>query len=259
MTRATCQVPYWLVCSHCSAEEEHTEGLPRLHCSGADSPVSSSYSELRQAQHHVLAGHVPVLPGHVGAFPPHHQEGDYEPVIPPKVPAATSAPGGGQQKHFKSLSGSSSESTDYLGTCVKCGDRIVGEGTGCSAMGRPYHILCFTCSGIQQLLSVGSLPLTPALQSAGCGCRGSPSTRWTPPRTARPATWARWSGAASATSPSWTGSCGLQVGRMSHGNTPLPSVSRQAVPPQLLHLRGLHQESGWNSLHCGRCKPDPLH
>ena len=152
MPRATCQVPYWLVCSHCSADEEHTEGLPRLHCSGADSPVSSSYSELRQAQHHVLAGHVPVLPGHVAAFPPHHQEGDYEPVIPPKVPAATSAPGGGQQKHFKSLSGSSSESTDYLGTCVKCGDRIVGEGTGCSAMGRPYHILCFTCSGTRLLL-----------------------------------------------------------------------------------------------------------
>ena len=30
--------------SHCSAEEEHTEGLPNL----GDSPVSSSYSELRQ-------------------------------------------------------------------------------------------------------------------------------------------------------------------------------------------------------------------
>ena len=30
--------------SHCSAEEEHTEGLPSL----GDSPVSSSYSELQQ-------------------------------------------------------------------------------------------------------------------------------------------------------------------------------------------------------------------
>ena len=52
----------------------------------------------------------------------------------------------GVLKHFKSLSNSSSDS-DYLGTCVKCAEKIVGEGTGCSAMGRPYHILCFTCSG----------------------------------------------------------------------------------------------------------------
>ena len=33
----------------------------------------------------------------------------------------------------------------------------------------------------------------------------------------------------------------------------------QAISSQLFHLRGLHQESGWNSLHCGCCKPDPLH
>ena len=112
--------------SHCSAEEEHTEGLP--HLPGGDSPVSSSYSELRQAH--------PVLQYN------NNMEGDYEPVLPPKGVSILSA----QQKHFKSLSNSSSDS-DYLGTCVKCGERIMGEGTGCSAMGRPYHIQCFTCSG----------------------------------------------------------------------------------------------------------------
>ena len=71
-----------------------------------------------------------------------NREGDYEPVLPPKGVSILSA----QQKHFKSLSNSSSDS-DYLGTCVKCGERIIGEGMGCSAMGRPYHIHCFTCSG----------------------------------------------------------------------------------------------------------------
>ena len=93
--------------------------------------MSSSYSELRQA--HILAGHIPALPQYNN-----NTEGDYEPVIPPK--------GAPVMKHFKSLSNCSSDS-DYFGTCVKCGDRIVGEGTGCSAMGRPYHILCFTCAG----------------------------------------------------------------------------------------------------------------
>ena len=111
--------------SHCSAEEEHTEGLP--HLPGGDSPVSSSYSELRQA--HPLQYN-------------NNMEGDYEPVLPPKGVSILSA----QQKHFKSLSNSSSDS-DYLGMCVKCGERIMGEGMGCSAMGRPYHIHCFTCSG----------------------------------------------------------------------------------------------------------------
>ena len=34
---------------------------------------------------------------------------------------------------------------DSFGPCSKCLELIVGEGTGCSAMGRLYHIKCFTC------------------------------------------------------------------------------------------------------------------
>ena len=107
--------------------------------------MSSSYSELRQAHPHILAGQIPSFS--------HNMEGDYEPVIPPQgaLNTGAGAGAGGQQKHFKSLSSSSSDS-DYLGTCVKCGERIVGEGTGCSGMGRPYHILCFTCAGETLLL-----------------------------------------------------------------------------------------------------------
>ena len=119
--------------SHCSAEEEHTEGLP--HLPGGDSPVSSSYSELRQANTLLQYNN--------------NMEGDYEPVLPPK---GVSLLAGAQQKHFKSLSNSSSDS-DYLGMCVVCGERIMGEGTGCSAMGRPYHIQCFTCSGNRRRVS----------------------------------------------------------------------------------------------------------
>lgn len=32
-----------------------------------------------------------------------------------------------------------------LGECCKCGQKIVGEGSGCTAMSKVYHISCFTC------------------------------------------------------------------------------------------------------------------
>jgi len=106
------------------------------------SPVSSSYSELRQAN--LLAGQQQLQ--QQLQFQQVQGGNIYEPV----QPNGPSAQIGGfvnrtGKGHFKSLSSSSSDS-DYFGTCVKCMDRIVGEGTGCSAMGRLYHIQCFTCS-----------------------------------------------------------------------------------------------------------------
>ena len=83
-----------------------------------------------------------LLNGDFTVFPQFGQPGDggiYEPVLPPKGGILSL-----QQKHFKSLSNCSTDS-DCLGMCWACGERIVGEGTGCSAMGRPYHIQCFTC------------------------------------------------------------------------------------------------------------------
>lgn len=41
------------------------------------------------------------------------------------------------------------EDPDSFGTCVKCGDRVVGENTGCTAMDQIYHIACFTCAQCQ--------------------------------------------------------------------------------------------------------------
>lgn len=40
---------------------------------------------------------------------------------------------------------------NVLGDCVKCGKRVVGEESGCTAMDQVYHISCFTCvhCGIQ--------------------------------------------------------------------------------------------------------------
>lgn len=34
---------------------------------------------------------------------------------------------------------------DVYGICVKCGEKIIGETSGCTAMDQLYHIECFTC------------------------------------------------------------------------------------------------------------------
>ncbi|XP_029564182.1 lipoma-preferred partner homolog isoform X1 [Salmo trutta] len=39
---------------------------------------------------------------------------------------------------------------EYFGRCASCGDNVVGEGTGCTAMDQVFHVDCFicmTCSG----------------------------------------------------------------------------------------------------------------
>ncbi|XP_023345527.1 thyroid receptor-interacting protein 6 isoform X1 [Eurytemora carolleeae] len=119
--------------SQCSNEDEPTEGLPNL----GDSPVSSSYSELRQAN--ILGVHptVPMTQAADGSI--------YEPILPPKGIA------GPNSLHFKTLSNGSTDS-DYFGSCIACGGKIIGEGAGCSAMGRLYHVQCFTCSECGRLL-----------------------------------------------------------------------------------------------------------
>lgn len=33
----------------------------------------------------------------------------------------------------------------HTGMCNKCGEKVVGEGSGCTAMEMVYHIQCFTC------------------------------------------------------------------------------------------------------------------
>lgn len=38
-----------------------------------------------------------------------------------------------------------STDSDIYGICTKCGEKVVGEGSGCTAMDQVYHIRCFTC------------------------------------------------------------------------------------------------------------------
>ncbi|CAG4946887.1 unnamed protein product [Colias eurytheme] len=40
---------------------------------------------------------------------------------------------------------SDSQDLDVFGTCVKCNEKVVGESSGCTAMGNMYHVQCFRC------------------------------------------------------------------------------------------------------------------
>ncbi|XP_031442134.1 LIM domain-containing protein 1 isoform X2 [Clupea harengus] len=39
-----------------------------------------------------------------------------------------------------------------FGTCVRCSQRVYGDGQACQAMGKLYHDSCFTCSACSQRL-----------------------------------------------------------------------------------------------------------
>lgn len=39
----------------------------------------------------------------------------------------------------------SNEDSDIYGICAQCGHKVEGEGTGCSAMDKVFHINCFSC------------------------------------------------------------------------------------------------------------------
>jgi hypothetical protein len=38
-----------------------------------------------------------------------------------------------------------SSDPDFFGMCHSCGEKVLGEGNGCTAMEKVYHIQCFTC------------------------------------------------------------------------------------------------------------------
>uniref|UniRef100_A0A1E1W6Y1 LIM zinc-binding domain-containing protein n=1 Tax=Pectinophora gossypiella TaxID=13191 RepID=A0A1E1W6Y1_PECGO len=40
---------------------------------------------------------------------------------------------------------SDSQDLDVFGICIKCNEKVVGESSGCTAMGNMYHVKCFCC------------------------------------------------------------------------------------------------------------------
>ncbi|XP_025153079.1 lipoma-preferred partner homolog isoform X5 [Harpegnathos saltator] len=134
------------------------------------SPVSSSYSELRRATYQTdySSSNYPA-----DIYGPSSQssstyESIYEPINP-RPPSqlscnysmysgygsATSTQPQGKVSPVKEVDvltdllvqgmADSSEDSDIYGICAQCGRKVEGEGTGCSAMDKVFHISCFCC------------------------------------------------------------------------------------------------------------------
>ncbi|KAG8254544.1 lipoma-preferred partner homolog [Homalodisca vitripennis] len=136
------------------------------------SPVSSSYSELRRATHHYQPDYGTYTPSSQGSTT---YESIYEPInprppsgmssrsnyslytpyvkgCPPPAPSPSAARGP-QEVVVDALTDllvqsmdSNSPDSEIYGDCCKCGQRVVGEESGCTAMDKVYHINCFACS-----------------------------------------------------------------------------------------------------------------
>uniref|UniRef100_A0A6M2DE51 Putative focal adhesion adaptor protein paxillin n=1 Tax=Xenopsylla cheopis TaxID=163159 RepID=A0A6M2DE51_XENCH len=139
------------------------------------SPVSSSYSELRRATD-TLYQPLPISqfpPNHYGTYIPESQSSTYESIYEPINTRPPSQMSSNSNFYSPYVSGTQTLNKDYVntpkesevdtltdllvqslntnqdcdvyGTCIKCGEQILGENSGCTAMDQVYHISCFTC------------------------------------------------------------------------------------------------------------------
>ena len=133
------------------------------------SPVSSSYSELRQATRPRPPQATPTATTTSYSFQHQNSQNQYdtslyEPITPGvrartvSVGAALASPLPNEQINFNAhntalkvgnFGSVEAPSNDYFGLCSNCFNKIIGEGTGCTAMGRLYHIDCFRCTSCE--------------------------------------------------------------------------------------------------------------
>ncbi|KAF6207599.1 hypothetical protein GE061_016046 [Apolygus lucorum] len=126
------------------------------------SPVSSSYSELRRATlNNALPDYGTYAPSSQGSTT---YDSIYEPITPRPASGMSSrsnyslytpsrintrSPHEAEVDALTDLlvqsMNSPSADPDIFGDCCKCGEKVVGEGNGCTAMDNVYHIECFTC------------------------------------------------------------------------------------------------------------------
>ncbi|XP_015610259.1 thyroid receptor-interacting protein 6 [Cephus cinctus] len=134
------------------------------------SPVSSSYSELRRATYQTdfPSGNYPNDIYGTSSQSSSTYESIYEPINP-RPPSQLScnysvysgygsAPPAQPQDKVSPVKevdvltdllvqgmSDNTEESDIYGICAQCGRKVEGEGTGCSAMDKVFHINCFSC------------------------------------------------------------------------------------------------------------------
>ncbi|KAM9849209.1 lipoma-preferred partner [Aulostomus maculatus] len=69
------------------------------------------------------------------------------PAIPPKSGAPMAHPEDELERLTKKMlfDMDNPPSEEYFGRCASCGENVVGEGTGCTAMDQVFHVDCFVC------------------------------------------------------------------------------------------------------------------
>ena len=145
------------------------------------SPVSSAYSELRRATQPHPPQATPTTAGYTfqnqNCQNLQYDTSLYEPITPGvrsrtvSVGATLASPAPDDKSNINTMNVHKSTmmkgnymgaqggvnhhpfnegiSSDYFGLCSKCCNKIIGEGTGCTAMGRLYHIECFRCTSCE--------------------------------------------------------------------------------------------------------------
>lgn len=139
------------------------------------SPVSSNYSELVRATSNLnynqeRSSYPPIYQNEFHDYGPAHAstyEPLYEPITPQPnrnyTPGANSIQSYGKtspnpnkspkpkEEEVDTLTDllvqsiSDSQDLDVFGKCIKCSGKVVGENSGCTAMGNMYHVSCFSC------------------------------------------------------------------------------------------------------------------
>uniref|UniRef100_A0A8D0CWG5 LIM domain containing preferred translocation partner in lipoma n=1 Tax=Sander lucioperca TaxID=283035 RepID=A0A8D0CWG5_SANLU len=69
------------------------------------------------------------------------------PAVPPKGSAHMAHPEDELERLTKKMlfDMDNPPSEEYFGRCASCGENVVGEGTGCTAMDQVFHVDCFVC------------------------------------------------------------------------------------------------------------------
>lgn len=136
------------------------------------------------------------------------------------------------------------------GRCARCGDNVVGDGSGCVAMEQVFHVECFTCITCHAHLR--GQPFYALDKKSYCESCYIVSIRGR--------LWCKFLPAAVVQTRALVSEyIGALFKVLQTHPGPDPASNGEGLPPSLLHVRGLQLLFGWRPLHRGRHLSDPLH
>ncbi|XP_035509899.1 lipoma-preferred partner isoform X2 [Morone saxatilis] len=119
-------------------QEQHHPGVPQV------GGLSSRRPELAPAQTYQPPGPKKT---YITDVPPSLAPYTSGPAVPPKGSAPIAHPEDELERLTKKMlfDMDNPPSEEYFGRCASCGENVVGEGTGCTAMDQVFHVDCFVC------------------------------------------------------------------------------------------------------------------